>query len=195
MFSFIRALWARFFGGKASGPPDVSTPDVWLPGDQGVFRYFDGEKVVTADPMVLSRKVDDASAEIDSGIKLAQSAAIERPPGMTPPAKGGPLDPWRGWDEAVKKIREIFGAGTLKDLGDGKWSGLTDEKVFELFDAFLNYRDALKKTSSQSPAPAPASATSSPSSAASPPASSSGPSTSSTPAPGSTTKPGPSPTA
>lgn len=123
----------------------------YTPKERKIYRYFNGEKVVHADPMILYKKIMAVGQELAVDIDVAKSPCKEA---------------IQADDEAVRKLREIFEVKPV--TSDGK--GLGEAEVIELFDHFWEFLEGLKKNSS------PSSTTST--SASSPPADSVTPSTS-----------------
>lgn len=159
--------WSR----KASVPKDFS---LYSPKERFIYAYFDGEKTVHEDPVVLYKRLEEVRPELAIDMRVSVS-----------PSK----DARSAHDASVRKVRTIFG---LKDFSAG---GLTETEVFDLFDHFWDYLDAVKKnlslfatSSISTPGPA------TPSSADAPITSPSSGSGSIADAP-STGGPGPSPTA
>lgn len=97
---------------------------IFKPEDKGLFEYWNGEKLIAADPMALYRKLMTKALEIDNCYKVATSqstAAINY------------------YDDLVKTIRLIF---EVKQFTEG---GLTDDLCVKLLDCFLVFVDDVKK--------------------------------------------------
>lgn len=140
----------RFFSWLRSLLPARTRGDVYRPRERLIYSYWDGAKVVRADPMVLYQRVMERGPELSIDIKVATS-----------PSKGAAA----AQSGAVDKIRTAFG---LKPF-DGE-NGLTELEVFALLDHFLEFAEGLKKNSSPTvTSAAGTSATTPPSSAAAPP--------------------------
>ncbi len=107
---------------------ESTTDDSYSPGQRRIYRYFNGDKEISADPMVLYKRVMDVGPSLSADIKV--SASISRG------ARGAHAS-------MVKTLREIF---SVKSLEEG---GLTEQEVCDLFDHFMTYCDDLKKNSSQ----------------------------------------------
>ncbi len=102
---------------------------VYYPRDREIYSYFDGQSVRRADPVALYKKVMEKGPELSIDIKLSNS--IHK-------------DAGKGQENALVKIRDIFG---LKSFEEG---GLTEWEAAELLDNFLEYCETLKKNSSPS---------------------------------------------
>lgn len=162
MLSWIKRLFS-------SDPPDVYSVR-----ERMIYTYWDGQKWVKADPMVLHKNVMKVGPELDVAMKVAAS-----------PLKEAPFE----HDRYMKFVRDAF---NVKSFADG---GLTDLEVADLLDHFFAFCSGVKKNSSPTPTSA---ATTSPSTASTPAAASPTPSTSgsgSTANASSTGGPSPSPTA
>lgn len=123
--------------------------DIYHPRERVIYHYWDGEKVVHADPQVLWSKVMEKGPELSVESKLSRS-----------PSKDAP----QAYKNLVERIRKIF---NLKSFEEG---GLTEGETEYLLDHFLGYCDEIKKNSSPSPtSPTGTSDTSGPSSGGGPP--------------------------
>lgn len=99
-------------------------PDFWKPSKRLIYSYFDGEKTLHADPMVLYRALVGCGPELSAAIKVATS----------------PLDAAdKAQDEVLGKLRKIF---NVKPKLEG---GLTETEVVDLFDHFLIFTESVKK--------------------------------------------------
>lgn len=112
--------------------------------DRQIYRYFDGIKVVSADPMILYRKLMDVKPDLVSDMKVAES--------------DWKSENTKAQARIVTKIRGLF---DVKSFEEG---GLTEMETEGLLDHFLVYTDTVKKNLRSS-------ATSSSSSVVSPPTS------------------------
>lgn len=138
-------MFKKLFGWLSGG----GRGDLYHPRDRLIYRYFDGQREVAADPMVLYKLLMDVGPEIGIDMKVAAS-----------PSK----DAGKAHDKMVQKIRGAFGVLPLKD------GGLTDLESVELLQHFLVFVDAIKKNSSPLPtSPGETPAPSAPSSVAGPP--------------------------
>jgi hypothetical protein len=169
--------WLKKLLGFSSEEEEPS--DLYRPGERTIYRYFDGEREVVADPLPLYKRVMDVGPELDVDIRVARS-----------PMRGNK----EAFDSALRKIRVIFDLKPFRDAGEGKVEGLTELEAFALLDHFMRYSNSVKKNMNHSQISAEeTSVPSEPSSAGSPPTSSSSASGSTGGAP-STASPEPSPT-
>ena len=101
----------------------------YRPKERFIYRYWDGAKEVSADPLVLYKKVMACSHEIaiDSKVALSESK-----------------DALKAHNSLLDNIRKIFGVKEYKD-GEG---GLTEVETDDLLNDFLLYADNVKKNSS-----------------------------------------------
>jgi len=106
--------------------PDDS---IYQPTERLIYSYFNGEKLVIADPQVLYRALMDVAPELSADINTSNSQS-------------------KFWkqanDNAVKNVRNIF---SIKPLPEG---GLGELELFELLFHFIDYCDRLKKVRSPS---------------------------------------------
>lgn len=133
-------MWAWLQGLFARGRVDLYRPRQRL-----IFHYWNGQREVHADPLVLYRRMMDVGPELDVDLSLAQSTLA------------GYKTQVDGHLEALAKIRTIF---EVQPLAEG---GLTETESFDLLYTFMAYTYSLKKngstpaTSSTSSAPTPSS--------------------------------------
>ena len=104
--------------------------DLYRPGERLIYSYFNGQKIVRADPLRLYKRVMEYGPELSINLKVAKS-----------PMK----DADKCHTDAVKRCREIF---DVKPVEDG---GLTELETIDLLDHFLLYTQALKKNTKNSP--------------------------------------------
>lgn len=122
----MRRLWAWLRGWFVQ----TTGFDIYRPADRLLYHYWDGQRVVDADPLTLYKRLMEKGPELSIDIKLALS--------MHP-------DAVKGHDAAVNKIHHVF---RVKPVDEG---GLTELESCALFDHFLLYCEELKKNSSLSP--------------------------------------------
>lgn len=105
--------------------------DIYSPKERLIYKFFNGERMVTIDPIVLNQRVMDAWPDMSIPMKIAMSSSKA--------AKQGRID-------AVNKIREVF---MLKPLTNGieVVNTLTDVEAINLLTAFLTYCGNVKKNS------------------------------------------------
>lgn len=100
--------------------------DLYKPKERKVYRFFDGEKEILADPMLLYKRFMDVAPEMRISWKVARS-----------PSK----DATKAHNDLIGNIRRIF---ELKPLAEG---GLSEPEVEDLLDHFLIYVERIKKNS------------------------------------------------
>ena len=98
--------------------------DLYEPKQRLIYKYFNGDKIVSADPMILHRKMMAKAPDLYIDSKVA-----------TFPNK----DSGKAQVALTKNIREIFG---VKPLDEG---GLTELETAELWKSFLIYCEWVKK--------------------------------------------------
>lgn len=96
----------------------------YKPKKRRLYKYFDGERKVTADPMVLFRRLMERSTELSCDIQVYNSPSKDR---------------FKAREAMMDKVRWIF---SLKKYEEG---GLEEEKCEELLDHFVNWCDKVKK--------------------------------------------------
>ena len=94
--------------------------------DRLIYEYFDGQKIVKADPMYLYRKIMSVGAALSIDMKVATSQS---------------KDAQQGHESALLKLREIF---QVKSFVDG---GLTEVETIDLLNHFMNFTEDIKKKS------------------------------------------------
>lgn len=122
--------WLKKLFSGAAAEETRRLPDTYKPTERVIYNYWDGEKMIRADPMVLFKAIMAAGADLWIDIKVSMSEMKDAP---------------KAFDNAVKKIRGIF---NVKSLTDG---GLTEAETLNLFDSFLVYVEELKKNSKTFP--------------------------------------------
>lgn len=120
LLSWFRERFAR------TAQPSADSYDVYDPKEKMVYRYWDGEGMRRADPMVLWRAMMEVGPELAIDIKVADS-----------PLKDAP----KAHQSACKKIRGVF---SIKEFDQG---GLSEVKLLELADHFMIYCHSVKKNS------------------------------------------------
>jgi hypothetical protein len=96
-----------------------------------LFKYWNGSRVVKADPLVIYKKFLEVRPDLAVNIKLARSAH---------------KDSNEGHDKAMAKIREVFQIPVPANELEPKGT-LTHSELSGLLDSFLTYIDKLKKNS------------------------------------------------
>lgn len=100
--------------------------DLYRPSERALYGYFNGEKTIWQDPLVLYKNLMTEGPELSVNIKVANSSM-----------KGN----IEASNEAAKQIRNIFG---IKPFTEG---GLTETELSNLLVHFLNYCEGVKKNS------------------------------------------------
>lgn len=103
--------------------------DFYHPGQRKIYRYFDGQKEVNVDPLLLYRTMMAVGPELQIDYKVSRS-----------PSK----DASKAHEEMLAKLRNIF---QVKSLNEG---GLTESELVDLWDHFLIYTETVKKNSRES---------------------------------------------
>jgi hypothetical protein len=122
---FVIWLWNLLFGG--------SSYDLYKPKEMQIYQFFDGQKMVKADPMVLYKRLADVRPELAINIKVAKSTLLPD------------QDVIKGDNALLDNIRHIF---SVKKFEEG---GLTEIATTDLLDHFLIWTERLKKNSKASP--------------------------------------------
>lgn len=99
--------------------------DLYIPAERFIYKYFDGSKVVTADPMALCKRLAEKGSYLAMDMKVA---------------KAGMKDSPKKHDAAMAAIRYVFDVSEFKD------GGLTDLELVSLLEHYLTYEDYQKKT-------------------------------------------------
>ena len=109
--------------------------DLYMPEEKMIYSYWDGSKLVTADPMVVYRRLMEKGPELNVDMMVATS-------------------PSKDADNAhvlmLEKIRYIFDVKPLENN-----NGLTEEHTIGLLNHFLTYTETLKKNLNPSPISSP----------------------------------------
>lgn len=125
MFSWFGKFWN---GEKHEEQQPLD--DVYSIDQRVIYTYWDGKKMVKADPMILFKNMMAMGADLFIEIKVSMSDS---------------KDAAKAFDSSVDKIRKIFSVEPLSENG-----GLTEAETLNLFDHFLVYVDRLKKNSKTS---------------------------------------------
>lgn len=104
--------------------------DLYTIKERKIYHYYDGQKLINADPMILYKKIMEVAPELHIDIKVASSAS---------------KDASKAHDNVINKIRSIF---SLKSLEQG---GLTEAECYDLLTHFISYTETLKKNLNPSP--------------------------------------------
>lgn len=106
-------------------PPMPEGLDCYKPSERLIYKYWDGEKEVLADPIVLYRRIMSKAAELDADMSAAKFPGFEKAE--------------EAHASLVSKLQKLF---KVRPMAEG---GLTDTQLEELLDHFLAYCDWLKK--------------------------------------------------
>lgn len=98
--------------------------DYYKPKERLLYKYFDGQKKVLADPMVLYRRMVEKGTELSLDMQVADSMSKDR---------------FKARIAVIKKINDIF---SIKGQNEG---GLTEAESEGLLTHFINWCDDLKK--------------------------------------------------
>lgn len=105
---------------------EVDRFDVYKPRERLIYKYWDGKKLVSADPLVLYKRMMERGPELSIDIKVSTSAS---------------KDAAKAHESLVKGIREVFQVKTLEE------GGITDLEAMDVLDHFLIYSEMVKKNS------------------------------------------------
>lgn len=115
---------------EIEGKEEVDAFNLYKPKDRLIYRYYNGSKIVSIDPMDLYSRIMAEGTDLDISLKLAGSISKDAP---------------QGYKEAIERLRKLF---EVKPYYDGE--GLTDTELFDLFTHFLTYCNEIKKKVSPS---------------------------------------------
>lgn len=119
MFGWLRGLFRR-----------EDAFDLYRPKDRLIYSYFDGQRVVKADPMVLHKRLMEVGPDLSVEMKVAASESKD-------------AATYHG--KLIERIRKIFDVKTLTE------GGLGEVETTELLDHFLTYCGRIKKKDSPPP--------------------------------------------
>ncbi len=141
MFNWLKS-WFRTVPKPKPEPQgeDGLGNESWTPEETGIYSYWNGERVIKADPLVLYKRVMAVGPELSIDMKVALSISKDAPVKQA---------------EVAKRIRELFLVLPLHnefelEHPDGRKT-LTDTQVFELLDSFMGYCDNVKKNGRVNP--------------------------------------------
>ena len=120
-------MWYKPWTWLGNGKTDITSFANYSVNERLIYQYFDGTKVVRADPLILFKKVMNVGLELSVDMKVANS----------PMKSAG-----ESYTKAVGKIRSLF---AIKPFEEG---GLTEVESFGLLNHFLDYCEQVKKNSS-----------------------------------------------
>ena len=153
MFSWLVSLFKR--------KPTLKEMSLYTEEERLIYSYWNGEKIVKADPMVLYKKLVTIGPDLEADMLGARSKSKKA---------------MEYHDGVIKKLRNLFG---VKSFEEG---GLTEQETLSLYDHFQDYVGVIKKNGNPS---ATSQEETSPDTSASTPPSTEGSSTPSPPTPSS----------
>jgi hypothetical protein len=111
--------------------------ELYGPDEKKIFSYWNGERTVKADPLVLFKRYSEKRLELSRDLVLAKSMHSD-------------ADKGHSW--AMSKIREVFAIKEPPNLLE-PWKDQTlgEDELGNLLVKFLQYIDSLKKNSSDLP--------------------------------------------
>ena len=137
---FPRLLtWLKSFFIDEKSPSVSPSIDLFKPDERLIFSFWDGEKTVNADPMVLNRRLMNKWAELTVDINIATSTLLQHKE----------VDKAR--NNIVKASREIFNLKSPPDNSLDCSGMLTEVEAMDLLNRFREYVGDVKKNSSTSP--------------------------------------------
>lgn len=129
LFSWVKSKFTTTSGkeGDRKQEPDSDDDDdyrfdVYIPGERIIYQYWDGEKLVRADPMTIYKKVMGKSKELLDAIKTDNPETFAA-----------------NHDRRVNAIKEVFGVKSLDE------KGLSELEMAELLNHFLDYCVLIKR--------------------------------------------------
>lgn len=131
---------------RREAPPPMG---VYRPEERLIYKYWNGDREVAADPLVLHRRLMEKSVDIEINIKVFRSASKDAP---------------AAYEALIRDVRWAFDVKPLD--ADGK--GLTEMECVALLDHFMSLMGEEKKTSQRSSTSPSPSETPPPSSAGAP---------------------------
>lgn len=117
MFKWIKSFFVR-----------SERYDVYHPKERLIYYYWNGMKLVSADPIILYKKFMDVAPSLSVNIKVSESTS---------------KDAGKAHEEAQENIRYIFDLPTFEN------GGLTRIEADGLLNHFLEYCYTLKKNSNR----------------------------------------------
>lgn len=116
-------LWAWIKGWFTRG----ENSDLYSPRERAIYRFFDGQKVRCVDPLVLWQRLMDHHQDIMTDMLGAKNFTGD---------KGSAL-----YQAMISDIRKVFEVEPFQDLGNGRYQGLTEAEVTQLYVHFYQYCD------------------------------------------------------
>lgn len=128
-------MWKRFTNWLRSFTPSEERYDIYHPRERLIFHYYNGHRMVTADPLVLYKKIMDVAPDLSIDMQVSKSIS---------------KDAGAAHVKLVKRIREIFNLNPLVngfEIPQGENATLTDTECQRLLDQFLVFVGWVKKNS------------------------------------------------
>lgn len=124
-FTWLKSLFSK----NKTTEGLIDSYEMYLPHERMIYSYFDGQRIVKGDPLVLYKEVMAVRGDLAVDMRVSTS-----------PMKGADI----AHSKVVGTIRKIF---NLSPLDKG---GLSELETIALLDHFLVYTEAVKKNSSPS---------------------------------------------
>ena len=109
--------------------------DVYRPEERYIYHYWDGSRMVAADPLELYKRVSGIGTELSIDMKVAQSESK-----ASKDAHASMLDKIRAIFDIAPPVSPIDCTGTLSQI-----------ELVDLFDHFMLFAEGVKKNSRKSP--------------------------------------------
>lgn len=114
--------------------------------ERNIYRFWNGERMVGADPLVISRKLTTfPDFDFETDLKLLQLATSEDPELIKQSLKA--MDRWAAAARHAFKIKEF----ELQE--DGSEVGLLEDEIAELILDFFTWLGEVKKNTLTTPTP------------------------------------------
>lgn len=121
----FRKLWHRLTGKRED------RHDLYAPAEKTIYSYFNGERLVEADPIVLYKRYMDVSTDLDTFLRVARSAS---------------KDAAKMHGKACEKIRQIFNVKPPPEEDEADCTGTLDQTaLLGLLGHFHRYCGGVKK--------------------------------------------------
>jgi len=103
---------------------------IFHPKERMIYQYWDGQKVVAVDPLIIYRRFAEVQPQLVIDRKVATSLSKDAP---------------KAWPAMIAKIHTIF---EIKGMSEG---GLTEAETIQLLDHFLIFCEDVKKNANPIP--------------------------------------------
>ena len=108
--------------------------DLYAPSEKTIYRYFNGSRIVEADPIVLYKRYMDVVTDLDVHLRVARSAS---------------KDAAAAHGKACQKIRSIFNIKPPPEEDEADCTGTLDQTaLLALLGHFHRYCGGVKKNTS-----------------------------------------------